>query len=580
MTGASSFSGIIDYTIGGTGPTGGPTGSIGGTGATAFYKDLVYLAECSTCRGEDTRAEFQRIMAGLKLDGTEPDGATGWYFGASGATGDPGSSYAGPDYTIGGTGAQPGPNNWGQHYGSASVSVITNNERDPSIPPLYVEDKYLSCVRCACPIVHQESRSWSCRLKFTALYPSNTRFNRATVYLVPNFQEAQERMLPNLTSLIPKMHRLDAIMDFLDKPMGTSGATGVPGASAPIGASGATSTQGYGATGYLIMNGAGEIIGATGSSSFMSATADLVSHYRIPMEYREIKKLEDEADKLREEILEFLNVPEDEGIDGEPYKNVSKYCKYDRITNKKRLFQIFGDCEGPDDVVSIVNCPSKAANGDEYWDCGSSMEYDNPWPRSWPSLSNCGEIAYIRDCCCEDCIEVQQFPNRDEEADICDRYLEYMFTIQSGATGSPTFEKPTIKEQSHIITITKDDITCIDGSCSIYYLIIQDEEIEDWHRDCGFAASLEISSAYSDELDELLGYDIHTTKIDINGANYFTRNAEGWLNTHKGISAGLCPLPSFDLSSLCGSTEIPDRATGSNRTQYQYDFTLNNAEYP
>jgi hypothetical protein len=120
----------------------------------------------------------------------------------------------------------------------------------------------------------------------------------------------------------------------------------------------------------------------------------------------------------------------------------------------------------------------------------------------------------------------------------------------------------------------------MNGSCVIYYLILPNEEAPDWRYNCGFAAWIDVSSAYTDELNEILGLDKDVYGTTIATTDFYD-DLDGWVNVHRpGISAGLCPLPSFDLGYLCGTSEIPDHSTGYNQTEYQYDFTLNNTEYP
>ena len=587
MTGASSFSGIIDYTIGGTGATGGSTGS---TGATALFKNLLYLADCKYC---GPKIEPKYDADGRRIDGTEPTGATGWYFGipgSSGSSGSSGASYGGPDYTIGGTGATNvlPPNRWGQNTGGVSNII---DSYDPSIPPTIVIDKYQDCMTCGCPISHKENTDWSCEIEIEIRYPSNTRFQPIEMVIVQNYQQAYEEMLPNLTSVLPKINEVQSIYDFLRKM--PNGSSGVIGASAPVGSSGPSGS--YGSTGYYIIDGSGKIVGATGSSTFTSAAANLVSDYRIPMTKGQIEQLENNAGKLEEEIYELLGIPKKHGY---YYYGRQDFCKYDRITKKRTVFEVSGDCDGPDNNTdSWTSCPPEDAyschgympgpqDGDsegnidwwwyEYYYVFQMLEHsgDNV---VWSSEEGgCDKISFLKWCCCTDCLktynlEVEKY--RDGETDYCTGIYKFVEdTNKCKDVYDWYYAKRPIKKITKRVTLTAEDVTCFNGACEVFYLLKPTTPVEDTM--CLFPGHVHIKIPQT-ETEATTSKDPKYIRlyVDDDHTGSFTYRIQG-------IRNNFCELPSFTLGKLCGTKENPDREIGANKNTYQYDYTLDNTKYP
>jgi hypothetical protein len=485
----------------------------------------MYLADCNECESIYHKPQYD--SDGKRIDGTEPAGATGWYFGASGA------SYTGTDYTDPDPNALP-PSAWGQR--GANEDLMVKKASLLAQPPTYIEGKYVDCMRCGCPLNHVDNKDWSCELAVEVSYPENSRFEPITMYIVQNRSEAIEEMVPNVAKLLKKINLIKAYEDILY--YGEIGSTG----------SGATGASG--ATGYYIIDGqTGAVVGAIGSSSFTSAYTELAHPTRIPVTDQERRWYEEATDDLYDELRQMVGVTT--GQDGfADYSNIQK-CNIEDVTKKRAVFEISGDCSGedpePEDATDCYNSYSWW-----YWRNDFTSFFSN---------HDCDEFTDHKACCCSDCSKTF---TRDEGIDITDSW----------------FETAKIKTTKKTFKITAEDVSCEQGSCHVNYIITPSVEAATNWKLCSFPGTIRLISPK--EADE--------ANLSEAEKAYFTYNTRLFIGGYGGSilpvnyqTANLCPIHKFDLAELCGTEDNPDvygGNGGSNRTNYQYDYTLDNNQYP
>jgi len=500
--------GIVDYTIGGLGST-GPTGYTGASGATVRFEDLRYLADCGDCDKKFRDERYDEF--GIPLE--EPPGATGWYFGATGASS---NSYRGPDYTAEVL-APKASGEWSPMNEPRSKAYAGDGL------PTYIDPKYADCMSCGCPINHTDNKEWRCEIAIEVDVYKNTRCETLTVYLIPNPEKARLQMQPNLTAIRKIQNRVESLREMITyaKYAEQYGASGPSGPTGPSGASGASGT------GYYIIDGfTGKILGPTGSSQFVSAYKDLVTPTRVALTKGQIKQLEDDLSKESAAIRELTGDP-------------ATAWDLSRVTDKKVVLEVPCECSGEDSEL-------------DFEDAETIMCYvpDPDGEGGGSYLGTQGEMAnetsyfYSRGCCCESCTQKVGFTGSFIDP-----------SCEGWARKYPSsFSNPGKEKKKATFEITSKDVWCNGGDCTIFLAIDSPG-----------------SGCYNPASPHVIPSDDTSDKSTTD--DYFSRASKN-IPIHSGWSVD--GLYGISIKHLCGKSGNPDSYGNNtaNTSSYHYDFTL------
>lgn len=529
MAQAPKPTGIVDYTIDGLGPT-GPSGEFGTTGATAYFKDMRYLADCNDC----WKVRKKYAPDGKVLDGSEPDGATGWWVGASGGTG---ATYTGPDYTVDPT--QIRNLGWGQT--GAGEAVASHESYKAAQRAEYVTKDYFDCMTCGCPINHVDNKNWKCELTIEAMYWKNERCEPATVYLITNPEAAQKEMSPNLEKLRPLIAKYEKLTYTASE--GWSGKKDIS-LEDLAGATGATGLGASGATGYFILDGeTGKIVSAVGSSGFVSAFKDLAhGKSNMPLTSAQLGEILKQKDLTYDAIMELIGD-----------RNLT--CDAEKITHKKAVMELSCDCSG-DDSTSHTGVKEGGIFRDSYnQEIGYGIQGNN---------------YYIgNSCCCTDCSKTTpitgKLPNGNPQPSDDE--------VRSWYLKLPAQQSNKAQSRRTTVTITQDHVSCRGGDCYVHFFVHYPEPPSANGKYCRTGFNVAIVDPDDEKFDKAYEADPWT----------FWKKYYGFISSTAGGYFD-CQLNGQVFSQFCGTKENPDRLglnEGFNRTSSQeYDFTLSNTQYP